>query len=447
MLSNLLGPEIVELVRRRDWVTIREVLIDWPAQEISDLILELPKSDRVLVYRVLPREVAANVFSHLALEQQDALLRDLTDGETRDLLADLSPDDRTGLLEELPGQATQRLLNLLGAEDLKEARWLLGYPEESVGRLMTPDYVAVHPGWTVADALRHLRHFGHDSETVNRVFIIDKSWRLLDDIELRWFILEEPETLVSELMDHSFASVSAFADREVAVTLIRRYDQTVLPVLDSGGVLLGIITVDDLLDVQEEEATEDFHLAGSVGPLRTSFRDAGMALLYRRRAGWLLALVLVNLFSSAAITMYEDTIQAVVALTIFLPLLIGSGGNAGSQASTLMVRALATGDVTSSDWLRLLSRELAVAAAIGATMSAAVAIVGLVHAPEVLTVVTLTMFIVVVVGSLIGMLMPFVLTRIGADPAVASAPLITSVADVTGVIVYFSIANWWLGLG
>jgi magnesium transporter len=447
MLSTLLKPEIIELVRAREWGVLREILAEWPEQEIADLILDLPKSDRVLVFRSVPRDLAAEAFSHLALEQQDDLLRDLTDGETRHLLADLSPDDRTGLLEELPGQATQRLLNLLGPDDLKEARWLLGYPEESVGRLMTPDYVAIHPEWTVGEALGHLRRFGHDSETMNRVFVIDKAWRLLDDIELRRLILEEPEVVVQDIMDHSFASVSASADREVAVSLVRKYDQTVLPVIDSSGVLLGIVTVDDVLDVQEEEATEDFHLVGSVGPLRQSFRDAGLGLLYRRRIGWLVALVLVNIFSGAAIAVYQETIEAVVALTIFLPLLIGSGGNAGAQASTLMVRALATGDVRATDWFRLLGRELAVAAAIGATMSVAVAAVGALRAPQVLFIVALTMFIIVIIGSVIGMSMPFVLTWVGADPAVASAPLITSVADVTGVIIYFTIANWYLGLG
>ncbi|MQA90495.1 MAG: magnesium transporter [Gemmatimonas sp.] len=447
MLSTLLKPEILELIQSRDWSVLREILADSPPQEVVDLILDLPKADRVFVFRALPRDLAAEAFSHLALEEQDALLRDLTDGETRHLLADLPPDDRTGLLEELPGQATQRLLNLLDPGDLEEARWLLGYPEESVGRLMTPDYVAVRPEWTVDQALSHIRRFGHDRETINRIFIVDEGSRLLDDVELRWLIFEEPEARVEDVMDHSFASVAAFEDRELAVSLVRKYDQTVLPVLDSGGVLLGIVTVDDLLDVQEAEVTEDFHLVGSVEPLRQSFRDASLGFLYRRRIGWLIGLVFVNVFSAGAIAVYLDTIETVVALTIFLPLLIGSGGNAGAQASTLMVRALATGDVDATDWFRLLGRELAVAAAIGVTMSAAVAAVGAIRAPEVLLVVSLTMFIVVLLGSLIGMSMPFLLTRIGADPAVASAPLITSIADVTGVVVYFTIANWYLGLG
>jgi magnesium transporter len=446
MLKDLLKPEILELIEARDWTSLRDVLADWPAPEVADLILHLRKQDRVLLYRSLPRTVATDVFSYLDVEQQDELLRDLTDEETRRLLADLPPDDRTHLLEEMPGQATQRLLNLLGHEDLKEARWLLGYPEGSVGRLMTPDYVAVHPDWTVQDALQHIRVHGRDSETVNRIYVIDERWHLLDDIELRRFILAPPSAAVADIMDSTFASLSAFADREEAVALIRRYDQTAVPVVDSDGILVGIVTVDDVLDVQEEEATEDFHRVGSVGPIRTSLRDATVSFLYQRRIGWLLALVFMNIFSGAGIAAFEDTLAASLALAFFLPLLIDSGGNAGSQSATLMIRALATGDVRMGDWFRLLGKEFGVALLLGLTMAAGAATIAYFRAPEVMVVVAVTMIAIVLWGSLIGMLLPFVLTRLGRDPATASAPLITSLADISGVLIYFSIATWYLGV-
>jgi magnesium transporter len=446
MLKDLLKPEILELIESREWEALRDTLEQWPAPEVADLLLHLRKEDRVLLFRALPHRVASRVFAHLQLEEQDALLHDLTDEETRHLLARLPPDDRTHLLAELPGNATQRLLNLLAKEDLQEARWLLGYPEESVGRLMTPDYVAVHAEWTVADALQHLRTHGQDSETLNRVFVIDEAWHLLDDIELRRLILAAPEQTVSDLMDHAVARLSAFADREEAVRLIRRYDQFVLPVVDSGGVLVGIVTADDLLDVQEEEATEDFHRVGSVGPFRTSLRDATVGFLYRRRVGWLLVLVFMNIFSGAGIAIFEETIAAVVALVFFLPLLIDSGGNAGSQSATLMVRALATGDVRSGDWTRMLGRELGVALLLGLSMAVGVSAISYFRAPEVAVVVALTMILIVVWGSMIGMLLPIVLTRLGRDPATASAPLVTSLADISGVLIYFSIARWYLGV-
>jgi magnesium transporter len=446
MLKDLLKPEILELIESRAWTDLRDVLADWPAPEIADLLLHLRKQDRVLLFRALPRLVAADVFSHLEFEQQDELLHDLTDEEARHLLTNLPPDDRTHLLEELPGQATQRLLNLLRPADLKEARWLLGYPEESVGRLMTPDYVAVHPEWTVQDALEHVRVHGRDSETINRIYVIDQRWQLLDDIELRRFILSPPNASVADTMDHNFVSVSAFADRKEAVALIRRYDITALPVVDSEGVLVGIVTVDDVLDVQEEEATEDFHRVGSVEPLRMSLRDAPLTFLYRKRIGWLMILVFMNILSGAGIALYEDTIAATVALVFFLPVLIGSGGNAGSQSATLMIRALAVGDVRSADWLRLLGRELAVALAIGVTLAVGVGSIAYFRAADVMVVVAMTMSAIVLVGSLIGMSLPFLLTRFGLDPATASAPLVTSLADISGVLIYFSIATWYLGI-
>jgi magnesium transporter len=247
-------------------------------------------------------------------------------------------------------------------------------------------------------------------------------------------------------MDHSVASISAFVDREEAVALIRRYDQFVLPVVDSGGVMLGIITVDDVFDVAEEEATEDFHRVGSVGPVRTSLRDAPIFLLYRARIGWLMVLVFMNIFSGAGIAAFEETLSTFFALAFFLPLLIGSGGNAGSQSATLMVRALATGDVRMRDWLRLLGKELSVAALLGGSMALAVSLISIFRAPEIAVVVAITMVAIVLVGSLIGMSLPFLLTRFGRDPATASAPLVTSLADISGVLIYFSVATWYLGI-
>jgi magnesium transporter len=446
MTNDLIRPEIQELLDARNWAELRDALSDWPPPEIADLLLELPKADRALLYRSLRRARAAAVFSHLEVDQQEELLRDLTDEETRRLLADLEPDDRTHLLEELPGRATQRLLTLLSAEDLKEARWLLGYPEDSVGRLMTPDYVAVRPEWTVRDAIRHIRTHGRDSETINRIYVVNDAWELLDDISLRRFILAPPDRTVEDIMDHAVVKVSAFDERGEAVELIRRYDQVALPVVDSGGILVGIVTVDDLIDVAEEEATEDFHKVGSVEPLRMSLREAPLQYLYQRRIGWLMTLVFVNILSGEGIAHFEDTLTAAVTLVFFLPVLIGSGGNAGSQSATLMIRAMATGDVRMPDWFRLLAKELGVALLLGLTMAVGVGAISYFRAPDILPVVAVTMVVIVVWGSLVGMSLPFLLTRIGRDPATASAPLVTSVADISGVLIYFSIATWYLGL-
>jgi len=275
--------------------------------------------------------MSTEVFAYLDGEEENALLTDLTDEELRELLSRLRPDDRTNLFEELPGQATQKLLNLLTPEDLREARWLLGYPEESVGRLMTPDYVAVRPEWKIEEALNHIRERGRDSETVDAIYVTDADWKLLDALSLRRFILADPQVSVVEIVDYTFESLSAFAAREQAVRMMQRYDLSVLPVVDSLGVLVGIVTFDDVLDVAQEEATEDFHKAGGVVPLRKSYLNTSVFALYRKRIGWLVGLVFANLFSGAAIALFEDAIAAAVTLVFFLPLLIGSAGNAGSQ--------------------------------------------------------------------------------------------------------------------
>lgn len=443
--ADELQATIRELIESRQWPALRNMLSARQAPEVAELLPALDKADRVLVFRLLPRDLAADVFAYLGAEDRDSLLLELTDEETRSILAGLSPDDRTHLLEELPARITRRLLNLLSPEDLREARALLGYPEESAGRLMTPDYVAVRPQWTIDRALQHIRVFGKDSETINHIYVTDDSGRLLDDIELRKVILADPSTRIEELMNRSFVSVSAFADREETVRLIRKYGLVALPVVDSKGILLGIVTVDDVLDVEQEEVTEDFHKVGSVEPIRTSIRETGVRVLYRSRISWLLALVLVNIISGAGIEFHKAIILDTVALVFFLPLLIGSSGNAGAQAATLMVRALATGDVRMADWLGLLGKELAVASAMGLTMAGAVALLGYWRGgPEVAAVVAFTMLLVVVVGSLVGMSLPFLLSRFGFDPATASAPLVTSIADIAGVLIYFSIATWYL---
>jgi len=451
MLKDLLKPEIKNFIQEKKWGALKEVLPNWPPAEVADLIKVLDRPDRVLLFRSLPRQFAAKVFAELEPMEQDVLLKDLTAQETARLLADLSPDDRTALFEELPSQVTRRLFELLTPEDLKEVKQLLGYPEESVGRLMTPDYVAVRPNWTVGKALEHIRKTGKNSETINRIYVTDEEGKLLDDVKLQEFILADPSTPVERLMNYSFVSISAFEDQEQAVKMIKKYNLSALPVVDSEGILLGIVTFDDLMDVADEEVTEDFQKIAAIsgekehGDFFGNILKAPLSLLYRKRVGWLVFLVFMNIFSGGAAAIFEKTIARYIVLIFFLPLLIDSGGNAGSQAATLMVRALALGDVKLSDWVRLLGKEFAVAGLLGATMGAAVLILGIFRGgPEIAIIVALSMLLIVIVGSIIGMSLPFIFTRLGRDPATASGPLITSICDITGILIYFSIATWLL---
>ena len=357
----------------------------------------------------------------------------------------MEPDDRTAFLEELPGEVAQRLMQLLTPDNRAVATTLLGYPEDSIGRLMTPEYVAVRPHFTVEETLAHIRQYGHDSETLNVIYVVDDKWQLLDGLRIREVILASPEQRISDLMDYKFASLNAFDDQETAVSAFKKYDRVVLPVVDTKGILLGIVTVDDILDIAEEEGTEDFQKFGAVQDAIISPLKASISFLYKKRVFWLTALVFVNVFSGAVIQNFEDVLASTLSLVFFLPLLIDSGGNAGSQSATLMIRALAMGDVQLRDWTKLLGKELLVSLLLGLTMALGVSLVSAFRAPEIMLVLGITMTAIVMVGSLIGMLLPFIFTKLKMDPATASAPLITSLADILGVLIYFTVASRLLG--
>ena len=439
--------ELRELIEQRRWTELSSKKREWPdadsiAPDVVDLLHSLDKTDRVLFFRSLPRELEAAVFSYLEGESRDALMVDLTDQEARRILANLPPDDRTDLLSELPGELTQRLLNLLGPDDLLEARQLLGYPEDSVGRLMTPDYVAVRRAWTVAQALEHIRVRGKKSETVDIVYVVDRHWKLLDALPLKDFIFADPQAQVESLMDYSVVSLSAYDDREEAVRMIQRYDRVALPVVDSEGVLLGIVTVDDVLDVAEEEFTEDFQRFSAMEPLRQGYWESTVAQLVRSRIGWLASLVMVSLISSGVIGIYEDVLAQVLALAFFMPLVIGTGGNAGTQAATMMIRSMSIGDVAMRDWFRAFARELLVGVLLGAGLGLLGLGLGMFRGGfEVGLVVFLTMLTMLTLTNLLGMSLPFLLTLFRQDPASASGPLVASIADAIGLLVYFSIAR------
>lgn len=435
------------LAEAREISTLRNLLIAQRIPDIVEEIIELEPSARALVFRLLPHESATEVFANLEVLEQNELLQELSDHETRKLLAHLSPDDRTLLFEEMPGEVAQKLFKLLSPEDLEETRQLLGYPEESVGRLMTPDYIAIHPDWTIGQAIEQIRKEGRDSETINRIYVVDKHGRLLDALRLRQIILAAPEEHVKDVMTYQPVSLSATDDREEAVRQMRDYDVFVLPVVDSDNVLLGIVTSDDVLDVAEEEATEDIHKSSGMAALRKSYRNAGPWMLVQTRIGWLAILVVAHLFSSGALAANAAKLEASVALAFFIPLLIGTGGNSGSQAATIMVRALVTDDLDLSHWWKALLKELAVGAMLGVGLAALAAGLGYYRGGyDIAMVVGMSMVAIVLLANLVGMLLPFILTRLKIDPTVASSPLIATICDVMGLMVYFSIAGYFLGL-
>jgi magnesium transporter len=452
MLNLRLTPEIDSLLTSQQWAALGRKLATYPAPDIAEVLEQQDAGARSLLFRALPRACAAEVFAELDADQQEALLRDLTGPQTRELLAALSPDDLTELLSELPAAATQRLLTVLGPEELAEARQLLGYPEESVGRLMTPDLVAVRAEWTIGRALAHIRATGRDAETLDMVYVVDEAGRLLDDLRLRQFVLADPETPVAALMDQAFVSLRATDDREEAVRAMAKYDRIALPVVDSEGILLGIVTVDDVLDVAEEEATEDFQKLGGQEALGAPYMQLGLLPMMRKRGGWLVALFLGQLLTATAMGHFEEEIASAVVLAIFVPLIISSGGNSGSQVTSLIIRALTLREVGLGDWWQIVRRELPTGLMLGLLLGA----LGLVrvvlwealgwghyggHVWLVGLTIMISLMSVVTVGTLAGSLLPLLLRRLGFDPASASAPFVATLVDVTGIVIYFTVAS------
>ncbi len=450
MLKELLGPEIRELIQNKDYNGLKEGVSEWEAPEVADLLLSLPEEDQPILFRLLPRQKAADVFAYLPSEQQQQLLQSLTTDHVRHLLNELDPDDRTKLFEELPAPVTQQLLNLLSPQELKQARELLGYPEESVGRLMTPDYVAILPEWKVSQALEHIRRNGKDAETVNVIYVVDQNGKLIDDLRLRFIVLADPSQSVASIMDHHYVALSAYDDREVATKLMQDYDRVALPVTDSEGTLIGIVTVDDILDVIQAEATEDIHKLGGLEAIDTPYIQTPFPTLIKKRARWLVVLFLGEMLTATAMGYFEEEIARAVVLALFVPLIISSGGNSGSQAATLIIRAMAVGEITLRDWWRVMRREVFSGLALGSILGA----IGFLritiwehlfhlygdHWILIGITVGLALVGVVLWGTLSGSMLPFILRRLGADPAASSAPFVATLVDVTGLVIYFSVA-------
>tara|TARA_B110000003_G_scaffold268495_1_gene298081 strand:+ start:192 stop:1538 length:1347 start_codon:yes stop_codon:yes gene_type:complete len=439
--SSAARQEVERLIVSGQFKQLSASLKDWADPELADLMGVLNPKHQILVFRLLVRQQAANVFAYFEPEHQDRILRALTDVDTRALLANLSPDDRTALLDELPAAVTKRLMQLLSPEDLAESRQLLGYPDDSVGRMMNPDYIRVRAEWTVEQALAHIRKFARDSEVFNILYVTDGQGVLVDVLRMRRLILAPLNTVLSELLNYRFFSLSAYDDQEFAVEQIQRYDVNALPVVDSDGVLLGIVTVDDLFDVAEEEATEDIQKGAAVSPLETNYSSAVSLLLFKKRIGWLIILIFVNLLSAAVISNYLDYLQAYVALVLFMPLVIASGGNTGAQSATLMVRALAVGDLKFNGWIKVLAKELKVGAMLALAMGLLAFLLGIYRSEaRIALTVGLSMFFAVFFANMIGALLPLMLKKFKVDPAAASSPLVTSIMDTVGLQIYFSMA-------
>jgi magnesium transporter len=448
MIGHLIRPELEELIREHQWDVLRDALVYLHPSDIAELLVDVPVEDDAPLFRILPKQTAAEVFSYLPPSHQEELIRCVSNEQMRALLDEMSPDDQTRLLEELPPEVTRRIVDTLSPEELRAARELLGYPPESAGRYMTPEYVSIRAEATAGEALDEVRRHGRGKETVNVLYVLDERGKLLQDIRLGALVMANPLARVRDIAG-SNVSIEATADREEAQRTFEKYDRIALPVVDKDGHMLGIITIDDILDVAAQEATEDIQKIGGMEALDAPYMDVGFVEMIKKRGGWLSVLFVGELLTATAMAFFEEEISHAVVLALFIPLIISSGGNSGSQAATLMVRSLALGEVKLGDWRRVLWRELKTSATLGAWLGllgfgrivlwqqAGWADYTSHYVLVALTVGTAVMG-VVCFGSMVGSMLPFLLRLFGFDPATSSAPFVATLVDVTGVVIYFS---------
>ncbi len=466
--AHLIEPEVRELIHDARYTELREVLTSIPPADVAEILSNLASDEAAVAFRFLLRDDAAEVFTYLDPEKQEELIVKLGDKGSARIVEAMSPDDRARLLDELPAEVAQRLISSLAPEERKATQAILGYAADSVGRLMTPDYVRIKQDWTIAHALEHIRRHGRDAETINVVYVVNDQGVLIDDIRLRQLLLAEPDSPVESLMNRSFVTLRAEQDQEEAVRMLQRYDRVALPVVDSRGVLLGIVTHDDVADVAEAEATEDIQKMGGMEALDEPYTTISLFRLVRKRGGWLAVLFVGELATASVMSHFQAEIEKAAVVALFLPLIISSGGNSGSQASTLIIRAMAVGELTLKDWWWTLRREAACGTILGVFLGVigvirihlwqwfglanydtnknyvadgshtVYSIAGLYH--SIGLTVGIALIGVVLWGTLCGAMLPFILRRMKLDPATISAPAVATAVDVTGLLIYFTVA-------
>ena len=449
----------MEIIRSEDSLQIREFLNSQNISEVAELINEFADYESQIIANMSMHR-AASTFKILDFPTQKRIIQELPAFKTAELLNELSADDRTSFLEELPSEVVKELIKTLDPEERKITLSLLGYPEDSVGRLMTPDYIAVQKDWTVREVIEHIREVGKDSETIDVIYVVDDKGLFLDDIRIREIILANPDKRIEDVIDNRYIALHVDDDQETASQAFKMNNRVALPVLDSHNIMMGIVTIDDILWVAQEEFTEDIQKIGGTEALNEPYLEIPFFKLIKKRAGWLIILFLSEMLTATAMSYYADEISKAVVLSIFVPLIMSSGGNSGSQASTLIIQAMAIGEITIADWWRVIRREILS----GITLGSILGFIGFcrifiwhiimqhgiirdLYGPQWMLIgftVGFSLIGVVLWGTLAGSMLPILLKKLGADPAVSSAPFVATLVDVTGLVIYFTVATFFL---
>ncbi len=449
--TQLLYPDLESALETSDMEALQEICDSLAAEDLAEMATRLEPPFQSKFFEQVPEEKAVEIFQLLEVSLQKTILNAVSNQRVAAIINEMDPDNRTALLEDLPQNATRQLLSFLKPRERKQAQRLLDFPKDSIGRLMTPDFLAIKQEWTVERVLDFIRRNGEDKETLNDIYVVDDKGRLIDEIGIREFLLSPLDRVTQDIMDRQFVALPADHPEEEAIQAFKKYSsRTALPVIDEEGYLLGIVTIDDILHLEEKETTEDIHKLGGVGALEEPYLDSTLGSMVKKRGGWLTVLFVGEMLTATAMSFFEKEISHAVVLALFIPLIISSGGNAGSQAASLVLRAIALGEVQFSDFWTVMKREICVGLILGCLLG----LIGLLRITvfsaffntygEHWFLVGLTVYFsligVVAWGTLIGSLFPILLKRVGADPAASSAPFVATFIDVTGIVIYFNIA-------
>ena len=448
--------QIEELVERKRWPELRDILIQMAPADIAQILDELPEDRLPLLYRLLPKELAAEVFVEMEPDLQELLIKTFSDTELKEVLDELYVDDTVDIVEEMPASVVKRILQHADPETRKSVNEILKYPEDSAGSIMTTEFVDLKKDMTVADAIKRIRRTGTDKETINICYVTDPSRHLLGIVSIRTLLLSDEDDVIGDIMDTNVIYVNTLEDKEVVAQDFSRYDFLAIPVVDTEERLVGIVTFDDAIDVMEDEATEDIEKMAAITPSEKPYLRTSAFSTYKARIPWLLLLMISATFTGIIITTFEDALSAYVVLTSFIPMLMDTGGNCGSQASVTVIRGLSLNEIEFSDMLQVIWKEIRVAVLCGVTLAAAnfikmMLVDRLLMGNTGLTVpvagvICLTLVFTVFCAKVVGCTLPMLAKKVGFDPAVMASPFITTIVDAISLMIYFQFATWILGI-
>lgn len=444
MLKN-----IENLIKEKKYAEIKQILNEMNDYDIAEIFEDLPTTEQLKIFRLLQKDIAADVFSYMETDTQSKLITLLSEKEAVDIINDMASDDAADLMDEIPANVVSRLLNKVDPEARRDINGLLNYPDDSAGSIMTTEYMDLKEENTIEDAIKKIKREYDDKETIDICFVTDKSRKLIGTVKLKDLVLNDEDKLIKEIMDDDIMSVNTLMDQEEVAQIIQDYDLTSIPVVDSENKLVGIITIDDVIDIIEEEATEDIEKMAAITPTEKPYLKLNVLDLYKSRIPWLLLLMISATFTGKIIQHYEAALASYVVLTSFIPMLMDTGGNAGGQSSVTIIRGLSLNDIEYKDTLKVIWKEVRVAVLAGLTLAVA-NFAKLLLIDKVTTsvalVVCLTLIVTVIIAKIIGCSLPILAKKIGFDPAVMASPFITTIVDAISLIVYFQIATHLLGL-